>query len=337
MTKASSIASVTVAHNGEEALSRHLDALKRQTRKLDEIIVVDNASSDNSLNLLAADHPEVTVLSQPENSGVGGGFAAGIAYAALEKKHDWVWLFDQDSLPEGDSLELLLAGLRYVDGVAASVAILAPAGVNNETQLAYLPHLWRNGLRPVCAGDLKDVSFVDSVISSGTLLRREAVENAGLPRVDFFMDFVDHEYCLRLRRLGYRIAVVASSRLNHTVGEPRKVSFLGSKRVWTDHAAWRQYYMIRNEVFTVWNYYPDWKSKTHTIRHLLREKARMLLLGKRRLRTLMMMCHGFLDGRAGRLGIRFLPQEQLDHTPEAGTEGPGSFEAIPKVRGHGRP
>lgn len=302
------IASVTVAYNGARVLPLHLDGLKRQTRSLDEIIVVNNASSDETVNLLASKYPEVTVLNQSENGGVGGGFAAGIAYAALRRKHDWVWLFDQDSVPALNCLELLLAGLQHLDSDAASTAILAPTSVNNETQLVYPPHLWRNGLRPLNADLVKDeLSFVDSVISSGTLLRRDAVEKVGLPRADFFMDFVDHEYCLRLRRLGFKIGVVASSLLSHTLGDPRGVVLFGSRRVWTEHAPWREYYMTRNEVFTIWKYYPDWRTKCYTIRRLLRERAHILLFGERRLYCLMLMCRGFLDGRAARLGIRFFP------------------------------
>src|ERR1700722_16791954 len=57
-----SIASVTVLYNGARVLRRHLDSLKEQSRKIDEIIVVNNASNDESLELLAQFYPEVKVL-----------------------------------------------------------------------------------------------------------------------------------------------------------------------------------------------------------------------------------------------------------------------------------
>src|SRR5580704_12788106 len=93
------IASLTVAYNGAAVLPRQLNALRRQTHKLDEIIVVDNASSDDSVHLLEAEFPEVTILRQPSNVGVGGGLSIGLEYAARQKKYDWIWLFDQDSIP----------------------------------------------------------------------------------------------------------------------------------------------------------------------------------------------------------------------------------------------
>src|SRR5579864_7241966 len=108
-----SIASVTVAYNGADVLREHLESLKGQTLKLDEIIVVDNASTDDTRHL-AAEYPDVTVLSLEENGGVAGGLSAGLAYAALEKKYDWIWLFDQDSVPAPDALERLVLASQQI-------------------------------------------------------------------------------------------------------------------------------------------------------------------------------------------------------------------------------
>ena len=67
-----SVASVTVAYNDARVLPRQMDALLGQTRPLQEIIVVDNASTDSTRALLAERYPEVRVLRMPENMGVGG-------------------------------------------------------------------------------------------------------------------------------------------------------------------------------------------------------------------------------------------------------------------------
>ncbi len=84
--RAVSIASVTVAYNGAHTLLRHLDARKGQSQKVNEIVVVNNASTDSALDLLMARFPEVTVLNLAANGGVGGGLAAGLEYAAIAKK-----------------------------------------------------------------------------------------------------------------------------------------------------------------------------------------------------------------------------------------------------------
>ena len=66
-----SVASITTAYNAAAALRQHIDALLRQERPLQEIIVVDNASSDETRSLLAAQYPQVTVLRMTENLGAG--------------------------------------------------------------------------------------------------------------------------------------------------------------------------------------------------------------------------------------------------------------------------
>jgi rhamnosyltransferase len=304
--RAVSIASVTVAYNGAQVLPRHLEALQRQTRKIDEIVVVNNASTDDTLTLLATRYPEITVLNLSENSGVGGGLAAGLSFAAITKKYDWVWLFDQDSAPSEDGLERLLAGLRHLDDTEESTAILAPMNIHPGTNMTCPGLFWRTGRLRQSPESKQRITFVDSVISSGSLIRREAVEAVGLPRSDFFMDFVDHEHCLRLRRHGFRIAVVRDSLLHHVNGDPSKFKILGRTKYWTDHVPWREYYMTRNEIFTMWQYYPKWWSKAFTLYRLGRKALDVLLFGNRKLACVRMMYRGFLDGRAGRLGIRFL-------------------------------
>ncbi len=306
MSKEFSIASLTVAYNGAHVLQPHLNALQRQTRKIDEIIVVNNASTDNTLDFLAANFPEVTVLNLSANGGVGGGFAAGLDYAAVTKKYDWVWLFDQDSVPAEDGLELLLAGLQHLNGDAANIAILAPVSTNAETKMTCPGLSWQRGrVVKISTDSNRPITLVDLVISSGSLLRREAIAAVGLPRADFFMDFVDYEHCLRLRRHGFKIAVVRDSHLDHVLGAPTTFNILGHTTHWTDHVPWRVYYMTRNEVFTIWQYYSEWRNKAFLLLRLGWYIFFLLILGKRKLACLGMLWRGFLDGRAGRLGIRF--------------------------------
>lgn len=103
-----SVASVTTAYNAARVLPRQMQALLRQTRPLEEIIVVDNASCDRTRALLADRYPQVTVLRMPQNVGAAGAWSAGLAYAALQRKHNWVWTFDDDSVPEDVALGKLM-------------------------------------------------------------------------------------------------------------------------------------------------------------------------------------------------------------------------------------
>ncbi len=299
-----SVASITVAYNGAHLLERHLLALQHQTQKIQEIIVVNNASRDHTLELLAAKFPEITVLNLPDNGGVGAGLAAGIEYVTQKTKCEWIWLFDQDSVPAPDALEILFRNLKQAD--IDELAILAPVCEDPKTKMACPGLIWQEGRILKIADKPEDpLTLVDMVITSGSLMSTQAITEVGLPRTDFFMDFVDFEHCLRFRRHGYRIAVVRDSHVEHVMGEPTTFNVFGHTAHWTDQAPWRLYYMMRNEIFTIWRYYPSWKNKAFFFRRLARLTFFLLLFGKNKLACLVMMYRGIVDGRASRLGIRF--------------------------------
>jgi len=302
-----SVASVTVLRNPGALLRRHLEALLQQSRPLDEVIMVDNASTDGTRELLQREYPQVTFLPLPENTGVGGGFSAGLS-DAVAKKHDWVWIFDQDSTPATDALEELLAALRLDNEFRRTAGVLASLSVDSETGIPSFGSLWKDRfVRVPSHSRLASKCLVDSVISSGSLVRREVVEKVGLPRADFFMDFVDHEYNLRIRRQGYTIAVIPRSVLHHTLGKPRLVKILGSTRLWSQQPAWRHYYMSRNDTFTIWHEFSNLRAKCFLLVRLLRRAIGILLLDSQKRAKLKMMWIGFWDGVRGRLGIRLTP------------------------------
>ncbi len=303
-----SVASVTVAYNDAPVLPRQIEALLRQTRPLQEIIVVDNASTDGTSALLADRYPQVKVLRIPENLGAGGGVAAGLAYAALEKRHDWVWTFDADSAPNNDALQALLEATESLGNTNGEVGMAAPLAVHQETGICYPPLLWREGFVKPSAELLRQpIWFADLVMTSGSMVRRDVVEKVGLPRTDFFMCFIDYEYCLRARSRGYKIAVITRSRFAHEVGKPRKVRLPGYSGLWPDHAPWHEYYVGRNITYAAWWLYPSRRTKLFVVRHLARHALGELLFGSNKLSCLKKMVQGFWDGHRAILGVRFRP------------------------------
>jgi rhamnopyranosyl-N-acetylglucosaminyl-diphospho-decaprenol beta-1,3/1,4-galactofuranosyltransferase len=184
-------ASVIVARNGKAVLPELLDALTKQSDALQEIIVVDNASADGTCELLKQHYPAVTVIPLAVNEGVSGGYSVGLEHA-LRQGHDWVWMLDQDSRPSTTTLKELLAAC-ISSPEYGRIGIVAPLPVNSSTGKPYPLFLWKKGqveVRPGQNGEA--LTLVDMVISSGSLIRSDAVRKVGLPRRDFFMDFVDY-------------------------------------------------------------------------------------------------------------------------------------------------
>jgi GT2 family glycosyltransferase len=302
-----SVASVTTAYNAVRVLPRQMDALLRQSRPLQEIVVVDNGSTDGTAAMLAERYPQVTVLRLPSNVGAAGGWAAGLQYAALEKRHDWIWNFDDDSVPGETALEAMLSG-SHGFSEDPTVGMLTPLPVNQTTGDSYPPLLWREGLVKPPASVLKEeVWFADAAVASGCMVRRQAAEAVGLPRADFFMDFFDFEYCLRLRAHGFRIAVVNKCQFAHELGDAKVIRFAGLRHVWSEHAPWREYYISRNVTYAALWLYPTSKTKRFLAGHLLRHALAILLFGGEKFTSVKRILQGVNDGRLGRLGIRFLP------------------------------
>lgn len=304
-----SIASVTIAYNAVSVLGRQIEALLQQTRSLQELIVVDNASADGTAEWLSERYPQVTVLRMPENTGTGGALAAGMGYA-FQKGHTWIWTFDGDSIPNEDALEILLNAWEGLVAADSEVGIVATLPLHPETGTLYPPLLWRDGFVKPSADLLRQrLWFADLVISSGCMVRREVVQRVGLPRPDFFIDFVDFEYCLRIRSSGYKIAVITNAKLAHEIGKAKKMWLHGSDRLWPDQAPLREYYMARNLSYTAWWLYPSRAVKRFVVCHLARHAGGVLLYSSHKLACLMRMAQGVYDGARGKLGIRFRPTE----------------------------
>ena len=303
-----SVASVTVTYNAGNMLPRQMEALLRQTRPIDEIIVVDNASSDGTGALIAKQYPQVTLLQLSENFGVGAGLAAGLTYAASERRHGWVWTFDQDSVPNDNALEALLRGIDFLGDTEGKIGMAAALPVHQKTGGCYPPLIWRDGfVKPSKELLQQPIWFADLVITSGCMVRREVVEEVGLPRSDFFIDFVDFEYCLRARTAGYKVAVITRAQFTHEIGKAQVVRLPGYYQLWPNYAPWREYYMSRNMTYAAWRLYPNIRTKRFVVQYLARHAGRVLLFGTNKLACLRKMAQGFWDGHQASLGVRFLP------------------------------
>jgi rhamnopyranosyl-N-acetylglucosaminyl-diphospho-decaprenol beta-1,3/1,4-galactofuranosyltransferase len=307
-SRSTSIASVTVCWNGSAILPGLLESQLKQTTPLSELIVVDNASTDGTINLLNEQYPSVKIIRLATNEGVSGGYSAGLEYA-LGRNYDWVWMLDQDSRPLPSTVEKLLAAAESFPD-RDKLGLIAPLAIDAATGVPYSLFLWREGqvaLSAMPGGNT--LTLVDMVISSGSLIRGEAVRKAGLPRNDFFIDFVDYEHCLRLRRNGFLIAVVNQCIMPHTIGQPRSVKFLGKQMSWITHRPWRDYYKVRNRAFVVWHQVPSLRAKAFVMRQFLTQMIGSLLFDPEKVRRINFMLRGLRDGIRGRLGITVRPTD----------------------------
>jgi GT2 family glycosyltransferase len=194
------IAAVVVAYNRRDLLREALDGIGHQTRKPDTVLVVDNASTDDSAAVAGA-HPAVSeVLRLTQNLGGAGGFAAGLARVLASQSVDAVWLMDDDTAPTPTALaELEKAWTGYPGrlAVASSRAVwtdgrIHPMNSQRTRLFASRDERWR--ARQVGARPIRTGSFVSMLVGA------DAARAKGLPVADYFIWNDDLEYSARLVR-----------------------------------------------------------------------------------------------------------------------------------------
>ena len=208
------VAATILTRNRKELLRESLAATLAQTRPVAEVVVVDNQSTDGTLEMLADEFPEVTVVALPENRGATGGFHEAIA-AAGRTGVDWYWLMDDDSIPRPTALEELLAAVERLEG-GGQPALMCSRVVwrDGNPHVMNRPVVSRDGAGTVVEALRNRVLPVRAATWVSLLLSRPAVEEFGMPPVHFFYQADDIEYTARILR-GRRGYYVPDSVVEH--------------------------------------------------------------------------------------------------------------------------
>jgi rhamnopyranosyl-N-acetylglucosaminyl-diphospho-decaprenol beta-1,3/1,4-galactofuranosyltransferase len=311
------VAAVVVTYNRKELLARCLAALERQTHAPAAVLVVDNASTDGTPELVAAggfaDRLPLEYLRLGRNGGGAEGFHFGVR-RALELDADWLWLMDDDCLAEPDALERLLASPRAAD---PSTAVLAP--VVREPGGRVLP-VNRGHVRPgrwlfaplvaaseaeYAAGAETEIGFCSFV---GPLVRSTTAREIAPPLREMFIRFEDVEY---LQRLPGRMWLIGSSSMLHA--DPAPVAGADLRTMWADFSQplpfaqqWKRLYGFRNLVYAGRS--GGYLSAPQAVAQFAVQAVRTLLFHERRARTLLLLAAYGLDGWRGR--FRNVPPER---------------------------
>ena len=227
---------IIVNWNGRHHLETCLLALREQTRPADEIIVVDNGSSDDSAAFVRAHYPEVVLVETGENRGFSGGNIAGYARAT----GDYVVLLNNDTRPLPGFLEALVksADARGDVGVVAALMtdwegrVIDTAGDGcSVTGRGY--HLHK--LEPVSVLESKDVF---SACAGAALYKREMLGDIGFLDPRFFMNAEDTDLAFRAQLRGWAVHFCAQAVVRHRISASqgaasgRSVFFNARNHMW---------------------------------------------------------------------------------------------------------
>ena len=256
-----SIQAVLVSFNSGPEVLRLCDAVLAEA---DGLVIVDNGSSPALLatlrDFVATHGPRAQLIANPENLGLAAAQNQGIE-AAFGKRADWVLLLDHDSLPRPGLVAAFaraLASAPDADRVALLAAAIHQPPEAGETRYWTMRGKWRVERRRLGADVEENAIFA---IASGSLIRSAALRSVGTMREDFFIDYVDVEFGLRLKAAGWKILVVPGALLEHRLGNPSRHRAGGKSFKATNHDAARRFTIFRNRA-RLWRSYlrtrPGW-------------------------------------------------------------------------------
>lgn len=227
---------VIVNYNAGELLPRCVAAVFDAGQDL-EVIVVDNASTDNSLELLVATFPEQKSLHiKPNRSNLGFARASNIGTETASGKY--LLYLNPDTRVEPNSIALLVDALdNNEDSGMVGGLIMNPDGSEQRGCRRSIPTPWRafvgtfiffnfNKLAPglfsdfiAHQGPLPDrPAEVEAISGACMMLRREAIATVGLLDEEYFLHCEDLDWCMRFRQKGWKILFVPDARLTHFQG-----------------------------------------------------------------------------------------------------------------------
>jgi len=209
---------------------------------VDVMFMIDNSPQQ---------HPELAVQQPDFNPGkihyhwMGGnkGVASALNVAcrlALQQECNWLLTMDQDSHFHHKGLAGMIARIDAIEAANIPVGIISPAHLISE-------HFMEEEV-----GNYKEVKYE---MTSGNLLNLRAWQTVGSFEDKLFIDCVDMDYCLRLRKAGFRIIQVNGVHLQHSLGNFQVRKVAGIKMGISNHSPERKYYITRNKMYTLKKYF----------------------------------------------------------------------------------
>jgi len=281
------VCAVVVTYFPDVEFNARLQLLLPQVAK---VVVIDNTPEESAaarLKKTFQEMPKVLLIENRINAGISIALNQGLEYASKEG-YEWILTLDQDTQCHPDMVDTLLKVSKACkpEPMVVGGNYLDPQ--NNRTK--------------VRTGEDGDFLEQKTVITSGSLVDVRLAKAIGGFREDYFIDQVDHEFCLRARAHGYKVVISCKPVMTHSVGRSGgvRLPFLG---VLPNHPPLRKYYIARNSVVTIaqyWRREPAW-----CLRRLVRlvfGLGYMAVLEENRSAKVRAFIAGIADGMFHRLG-----------------------------------
>lgn len=218
-----------------ERLKQNIDAV---TNQVELVVLVDNGSQNSGeiINLYKQ-YENIRIVMNKSNLGIAKALNQ-IFELADELEYEWIITLDQDTVLENNTI------IKMIDHCNENkIGIICPR-VNYEG--------WTN--RELRKDGCEDIN---ACMTSGAFTKVESWRMVGGFEESYFIDYVDNEFCMKLRKQGFRIVRDYSCSMNHQLGESKELSLFGKKVHYSKHSPFRCYYMTRNNLVFIRTYRED--------------------------------------------------------------------------------
>jgi rhamnosyltransferase len=256
---------------------------------LDKLIIIDNTNTFSQLNSINSlwHRERIEYFAMGKNNGLATALNIGSSMA-LGRGFDWLMLIDQDSSASSDMMDLMLESI----GKFSDCGILAPLQIT------------KTGDYVAQNNEYTDILFT---MTSGSILNLKAYQKCGPFEDRLFIDHVDHEYCLRLNKMGYKIIQCNKAVLKHSLGEIKDITLFGYKYAITTHKPFRLYFFTRNGIYVALKYLFDYPSFfIYFCLQLGKNIFKAVFIEENKIDRLTMIYAGISDFFTGRYGKRFI-------------------------------
>jgi len=209
-------------------------------------VLIDNNSNKETLSViekLKKKYESIEIIYNRENLGIGTAFNQGVSFAKL-KESQFVLTLDQDSISSPKMVEEMLNvfGENGYNPMMSMCPKIIYSHTHVSTKIDNVKTKWRDRLVTISSGHLSHINMYNCI---------------GEYNNDLFIDSVDFDFSLRIKKAGGRIIECASALLYQQLGETLHLSIFGYQTELSMHNPTRYYYMTRNHIYILKNYFKD--------------------------------------------------------------------------------
>lgn len=224
--------------NKKDYVLKCIESVKQLNYNNYDIAVVDNASTDGSIEAIEAKYPDIVLIKNKENRGGSGGFNTGIKYMLEKDTYKYIYLLDNDVLLDGNSLYELVKEMELDNDLGIAGSKIYVMDIPNQIQELGAWIDWNKGyILPNKKGHIENDEIIENVAvdyvpACSLLARTDAIKKAGIMDEKFFLYWDDIEWGYRIKNKGYKVKAITSSKVWHKMGVANKTSTLTTYYFW---------------------------------------------------------------------------------------------------------